>query len=162
MWRGSVCDNIIWHLKPRRQKKGKGSKNASWGKLSLCFWQRITRPGSNNSNRLSVPLLTLRVDKEYFPGQSHKHCAFIFDMICNYNNEGYRSTVSVYECLCAWLSHCFSVAVCGGVYMSNASGPVSLLSRCPESKKQAGTEGLSHITLPFNIKAQGLETNLYI
>lgn len=87
-------------------------------------------------------------------------CAFISDTICYCNYEGYTGIVSVHvhECLCAWLSHRFSVTVCAeGSTCPQHAGPVSLLSQRPESKKQAGTEGLSHITSPFIEKAQGRE-----
>ena len=154
----------MWKQPPKKKcdtkRKEKGEMQAGERSLSASFWQRITWPGSNTlllrparrtPAHSSAGAWTKSLSQDNPANtdlmQANGH-------LCCHNDERYTRIVSlhVYGCLCAWLSHGLSVIACTeGFACPHCSGRVSLLSRWPESKKQAGTYGLSHITVPFII-----------
>ena len=135
---------------------------AGGSSLPVCLWQRITWPGSNTSPLLSVPLLTPPEGRGHGLSQDKplKHCAFHMwhDVIQRWKIDYVSACVCM--SVCDLGCHTASVSLCVRRGLSTMSTTahwvsVSLLSRCPESKMQAGTEGLSHITLLSSYKKLG-------
>lgn len=134
--------------------------------LSPSFWQRITWPGSNTlllrparrtPAHSSAGAWTKSLSQD---NPVNSDLMWANGHLCCHNDEKYTRIVSlhVYGCLCAWVSHSLSVIACTeGFACPHCGGRMSLLSWWPESKKQAGTYGLSHITVSFIKKCRGRE-----
>lgn len=152
----------MWKQPPKKKcdtkRKEKGEMQAGEHSLSASFWQRITWPGSNTLLLRPARRTPANSSAGAWTKSLSQDNPVNSDLIwanrhlCCHNDERYTRIVSlhVYGCLCAWVSHDLSVIECTeGFAWPHCGGRASLLSWWPESKKQAGTYGLSHNTVSF-------------